>query len=40
MIDKWYPKLKSPEEARAFVKKNIAYCADYIKLMHEVCPPP
>jgi hypothetical protein len=35
MIDKWYPKLKSPEEARAFVRKNLADGADYIKLMHE-----
>lgn len=35
MIDKYYPKLKTPEEARAFVRKNLADGADYIKLMHE-----
>lgn len=35
MIDKWYPKLTSAEDAREFVKKNLADGADYIKLMHE-----
>jgi imidazolonepropionase-like amidohydrolase len=35
MIEKWYPKLKSPDEARAFVRKNLSDGADYIKLMHE-----
>jgi imidazolonepropionase-like amidohydrolase len=35
MIDKWYPKLKTPEEAREFVRKNLKDGADYIKLMHE-----
>jgi imidazolonepropionase-like amidohydrolase len=35
MIDKWYPKLTNAADARAFVRKNLADGADYIKLMHE-----
>ncbi|KIW00054.1 hypothetical protein, variant 3 [Verruconis gallopava] len=34
-IDKWYPKLKNAQDAREFVRKNLADGADYIKLMHE-----
>ncbi|KAH7312872.1 hypothetical protein BKA65DRAFT_600431 [Rhexocercosporidium sp. MPI-PUGE-AT-0058] len=38
VADKWiarWPKLKSAEDAEAYVKQNISRGADYIKLMHE-----